>query len=114
MPFCTLVRPLIMQLFDEHFLKFNTKDNAYLQTAQKIVSSELRNGYVKQLTNTYICIYIQNTLLFLNLITALLVVRFFLKRCFLIRDFNMISFNPVHSQRYRNKATVLAVFIVQI
>lgn len=51
MPFCTLVRPLIMQLFDEHFLKFNTKDNAYLQTAQKIVSSELRNGYVKQFTN---------------------------------------------------------------
>ncbi|XP_036216618.2 uncharacterized protein [Bactrocera oleae] len=44
MPFCTLVRPLIMQLFDEHFLKFNTKDNAYLQTAQKIVSSELRNS----------------------------------------------------------------------
>ncbi|XP_039963003.1 uncharacterized protein LOC120776423 isoform X2 [Bactrocera tryoni] len=44
MPFCTLVRPLVMQLFDEHFLKFNTNDNACLQSAQKIVSSELRSS----------------------------------------------------------------------
>lgn len=43
-PLCTLVRPLVMKLFDEHFLKFNTEANAYLQSAQKIVSSELRSG----------------------------------------------------------------------
>ncbi|XP_011180271.1 uncharacterized protein LOC105210787 [Zeugodacus cucurbitae] len=43
-PFCTLVRPLVKQLFDEHYSKFNTKDNLYLQSAQRIINSELRDS----------------------------------------------------------------------
>ncbi|XP_017474411.1 PREDICTED: uncharacterized protein LOC108365018 [Rhagoletis zephyria] len=47
LPLCTLVRPLITKLFEEHFLVFNTEGNVYLESAQKVVNVELRNSLTK-------------------------------------------------------------------
>ncbi|XP_054736204.1 uncharacterized protein LOC129243104 [Anastrepha obliqua] len=47
LPLCTLVRPLIMKLFEEHFLVFNTDDNIYLQSAQQVINDELRQSIAK-------------------------------------------------------------------
>ncbi|CAD7005121.1 unnamed protein product [Ceratitis capitata] len=46
-PLCTIVRPLIMKLFDEHFLIFNTDGNALTQAAQKVINTELHDSIAK-------------------------------------------------------------------
>ncbi|XP_067644540.1 uncharacterized protein [Eurosta solidaginis] len=47
LPLCTLVRPLMVKLFEEHFLVFNTDGNIYIQAAQKVINAELRNSIEK-------------------------------------------------------------------